>query len=82
MFLSLSLPSAKLSKPEQTLTRRLLVKKPVSATPISRKPLAFKRSFGLGFNNFLKEGKTVLGIAPRDEALGGGCGGSAVGGVG
>lgn len=75
MFLSFSLPSVKLSKPEQTLMRRLLVKKPVSATPISRKPFAFRRPFGLGFNNLLKGGKIELGIAPR-----GGCGGSAVGG--
>ena len=82
MFFSFSLPSAKLSKPEQILTRRLLEKKPVSATPMSRKPLAFRRPFGLGFNNFLKEGKIELGIAPRDETLGGGCGGSTVGGVG
>ena len=82
MFLSFSLPSAKPSKPEQTLTRRLLVKKPVSASPISRKPFAFRRPFGLGFNNLLKGGKIELGIAPRDEALGGGWGGSAVGGGG
>ena len=54
------------------MTRRLLEKNPVAAIPISRKPLAFRRPFGLGFNNFLKEGKIELGIAPRDEALGGG----------
>ena len=82
MFFSFSLPNAKLSRPEQTLTRRLLAKKPVSAIPISRNPLAFKRPFGLGFNSLLKEGKIELGIAPRDEALGGECGGSAVGGGG
>jgi hypothetical protein len=58
----------------------LLAKKPVSVAPISRKPLAFRRPFWLGFNSLLKEGKIELGIAPRDEAFGGGCGGSAVGG--
>jgi len=59
-----------------------LEKKPGSATPISRKYLAFRRPFGLGFNNLLKEGKIELGIAPWEEALSGGCGGSAVGGGG
>ena len=44
--------------------------------------MAFRRPFGLGFNNLLKGGKIELGMAPRDEALGGECGGSAVGGGG
>lgn len=46
-------PNAKLSRPEQTLTRRLDEKKPPSDIPISRKAFALSRLFALGLRSLL-----------------------------
>jgi hypothetical protein len=70
--LSASFARAKLSKPEQTLTRRLLEKNPPSVIPTSRKPFALKRALGLGLRSFLKGLNTALGIDPLDDGAGGG----------
>lgn len=61
--LSTSLAILKLSNPEQTLTRWLLAKNPVSDPavafddiPISKKAAGAKRVFGFGLSSFLKDG--------------------------
>ena len=72
MALSTSLARAKLSKPEQTLKRRLLEKNPPSVIPTSRKPFELKRALGLGLSSLLKGPNTGLGIAPLDDGTGGG----------
>jgi hypothetical protein len=38
------------------------------------------RSFGVGCSSFLNAGKTAVGIAPREPAVGAGYGGCAVAG--
>lgn len=43
--------------------------------PNSNKVFGVNRAFGLGLRSFLNEGNSAFGIAPRDEAVGGGCGG-------
>ena len=80
-----SLARLKLSSPAQTLTRRLVAKKPepspaVCDMPSSRKCAGDNRAFGFGFSSFLYAGKIDSGIAPREAAVGGGCGGCAVAG--
>lgn len=50
--------------------------------PMSSKAFGLSRPFGLGFSNFLKEGKIDIGIEPRDVDAGGGWGGAAVAGGG
>lgn len=77
MAFSDSLPRLKLSKPAQTLTSRLVAKKPdpspaVSAIPSSRKFFGVNRALRFGFSNFLYAGKTDVGIDPRDAGVGGG----------
>jgi hypothetical protein len=60
----------------QTLTSLLLTKNPepspaVSAIPTARKFRGVIRIFGLGLSNFLNEGKTDVGMEPRDDGGGG-----------
>ncbi len=64
---SASLLRAKLSRPKQTLTSRLVAKKPVSAIPMSRKCFGVMRALGLGFRSFLKCGNKDVGIEPLDD---------------
>lgn len=78
--MSASLATGKLSRPPQTFTSRLLEKNPPSVIPTSRKPLGVNRDFALGFSSFLNKGKIAGGMVPREVAVGGGWGGSAVGG--
>ena len=77
-----SLASAKLSRPEQTLTRRLDEKKPPSDIPMSRKPFTLSRILALGLRSFLKEPNTEFGMFPLEVSASGGCGGSVVAGRG
>ena len=74
---SASLARLKLSRPAQTLTRRLLAKNPepspaVCDIPSSRKWAGVKRALGFGLSSFLYAGKIDVGIVPRDAAAGGG----------
>ncbi len=78
--LSASLPRAKLSSSPQTLTSRLVAKKPESAMPVSRNRFGVHRDLLFGFNMCLTTGNTAAGIAPRDAAVGGEWGGFDVAG--
>jgi hypothetical protein len=83
--LSASPARAKLSRPSQTLTSGLFAKNPppsapagADSRPAARNALVDMRSFGVGCSSFLKAGKTAVGIAPRELAVGAGYGGCAV----
>lgn len=72
------------SRPLHIRTYELLAKNPAfspdNAMPNSTKAAGERRAFGFGFSKRLKGLNSVLGIAPLEDGVGEGCGGSMVGG--